>query len=85
MVDSPVWVPDSDARMCMHCSKVEFTLLARKVRREIPTRFIVSIFFLSRLVCTFCNFFFWVAALDCSCCNGPINITCRPMILFTLL
>ncbi|KAI0231754.1 Pleckstrin homology domain-containing family F member 2 [Lamellibrachia satsuma] len=29
--DSPVWVPDSDARVCMNCRKTEFTVLSRKV------------------------------------------------------
>ncbi|PVD33277.1 hypothetical protein C0Q70_04530 [Pomacea canaliculata] len=28
--DSPVWVPDSAARTCMHCKKSEFTLINRR-------------------------------------------------------
>lgn len=28
--DSPVWVPDADARLCMHCKKSEFTVINRK-------------------------------------------------------
>lgn len=29
--DSPVWVPDSDAKTCMHCRKSEFTVVNRRV------------------------------------------------------
>ncbi|BFZ15858.1 hypothetical protein BsWGS_18898 [Bradybaena similaris] len=28
--DSPVWVPDSEAKTCMHCRKSEFTVVNRK-------------------------------------------------------
>ncbi|XP_076472071.1 pleckstrin homology domain-containing family F member 2-like [Babylonia areolata] len=28
--DSPVWVPDSDTKTCMHCKKSEFTLINRR-------------------------------------------------------
>lgn len=28
---SPVWVPDSEAPMCMHCLKSEFTVINRRV------------------------------------------------------
>lgn len=28
--DSPVWVPDSSARICMHCKKSEFSLINRR-------------------------------------------------------
>ncbi|KAK6184081.1 hypothetical protein SNE40_002197 [Patella caerulea] len=28
--DSPVWVPDQNAQICMHCKKSEFTVLNRK-------------------------------------------------------
>ncbi|KAK6972421.1 Pleckstrin y domain-containing F member 2 [Biomphalaria glabrata] len=29
-VDSPVWVPDSEAKTCMHCRKSEFTVVNRR-------------------------------------------------------
>lgn len=29
--DSPVWVPDSEAKVCMHCLKSEFTVVNRRV------------------------------------------------------
>ena len=29
--DSPVWVPDSEATLCMHCKKSQFTLINRRV------------------------------------------------------
>lgn len=28
--DSPVWVPDSEATLCMHCKKSQFTLINRR-------------------------------------------------------
>ncbi|XP_055996972.1 pleckstrin homology domain-containing family F member 2-like isoform X4 [Ostrea edulis] len=28
--DSPVWVPDADATLCMHCKKSQFTLINRR-------------------------------------------------------
>ncbi|XP_078334824.1 pleckstrin homology domain-containing family F member 2-like isoform X3 [Crassostrea virginica] len=28
--DSPVWVPDSEAALCMHCKKSQFTLINRR-------------------------------------------------------
>lgn len=28
--DSPVWVPDSDTKICMHCKKMEFSLINRR-------------------------------------------------------
>ena len=29
--DSPVWVPDSDTKTCMHCKRSEFTVINRRV------------------------------------------------------
>ncbi|CAL1527650.1 unnamed protein product [Lymnaea stagnalis] len=29
-IDSPVWVPDSEAKTCMHCRKSEFTVVNRR-------------------------------------------------------
>lgn len=31
-VHAAVWVPDSDASVCMHCKKNQFTVLNRRVR-----------------------------------------------------
>lgn len=32
--DSPVWVPDSEATLCMHCKKSQFTLINRRVSKQ---------------------------------------------------
>ena len=29
--DSPVWVPDAEASVCMHCKKSEFSVFNRRV------------------------------------------------------
>ena len=29
--DSPVWVPDTETKTCMHCKRSEFTLINRRV------------------------------------------------------
>ena len=32
---SPVWVPDVDANVCMHCRKSEFSVINRRVRKAV--------------------------------------------------
>ena len=33
---APVWVPDSDARTCMQCRKVQFSFIERRVSSSSP-------------------------------------------------
>lgn len=33
-VHAAVWVPDSEAAVCMHCKRTQFTVLSRRVSRE---------------------------------------------------
>jgi len=33
-VHAAVWVPDSEAAVCMHCKKTQFTVLNRRVSSQ---------------------------------------------------
>lgn len=79
---SPVWVPDNEANICMHCKRTQFTMLQRRVSlraRHCSARF-TRYLTLSITICI-CSIIVGIVALLCaghvhrrsSCCRRRVR------------